>query len=199
MFSPNEPIVQQFRAAARLINEWRDTLSYGTLSIIGLDDLIVNHQYDQNLLWLVSTREVARAYAWGFGHERSLVGVSARTQNKDQLCYSSTSVSMMVVITNFILLPGQRDLLGLIVAAGATFAMIYYGFKAHGPIEVFKAYKDVMWDYPRKSGGGGTTQTQRLMDGFSSFGRQFAGKLGGMATKPSASRTFCLKPVATPR
>ena len=43
-----------------------------------------------------------------------------------------------------------------------------------------------MWDYPRKHGGdgdgGGTTQTQRMKDGFKSFGE----KLGGLLPQPTA-------------
>ena len=154
--SPN-PLIAQFRAAGRLINEWRDTLSYGALGAataagwISLDHALIAS----------SLRETHRAMGWLLSKTPIHVGSKPRVSNA-RLGNAANVVVFLTIVGN-LLWSGDVvsvALSGGVAAIGAT-PLVLSG----GPKAVLAAYREVMWDYPRKKDDGGMTQTQKLKDG----------------------------------
>ncbi|MGB4101847.1 MAG: hypothetical protein WBK91_08090 [Alphaproteobacteria bacterium] len=144
----------QFRAAGKLINEWRDTLSYGALGAAAAVGWIDPH----DLLKALSGRELFRAASWLLNSEPVYVG--ARTGvNKTQLGNSVNTMSFLILAGASMLNENGGE--AALYVGASTGCLIASG----GPRAVWESYRDVMWDYPRKKNDGGTNQTQKLKDG----------------------------------
>lgn len=152
--------------AVKLANEWRDTLFYSSgLLLYSSASINAGHLVDPNLftfLWPVS-RECARNIFWNFnpehhvfsGFEQKKIDSELMTSSSCfALCAASLSMGFVSILSN--------NIVGYI-GAGGTLPVCALSLHSSGGIKnVFKAYTETMWDYPRKKGGGGTTQTEKL-------------------------------------
>jgi hypothetical protein len=170
----NNPVIAQFCAAGKLINEWRDTLSYGAYA--GYVAYHLAHEGGDKLIGSISLvdpimyREFIRGYLWRYLPERAYVGGFLNSPNRKLCSVSANAFSCMLGIANEFILqhPYTHHIAALV---GMTVCTLFAG----SPSEVYKSYRDVMWDYPRKKGDGGTTQTQKLLDGIKDVARQIVG------------------------
>jgi hypothetical protein len=189
----NKSIIEKFAAAAILANEWRDTLSYTALAVGGIELI----QYNKNLaaapLMIASLREASRATLWRCSNEKRLVDDRSPVIDKRVLVSAATATGFSLVTMANLASPTQGLLNGPLVdfvnMAIASMCLLVAG----GPRGALESYTKVMWDYPRKKGGGGTTQTQRLKDGFSKLAGQIAGGFGGMAPQPTARKALPIR------
>jgi len=150
-------ILKQFKAAARLVNEWRDTLSYAALGAYAASDFMSGGNVDMSsYVGAVGCREFLRQLNWALSSERRLVGDTSAPINRNQFVLAAGAVSLFVFSAVEFL--DQNTGMGAFYLVGAI-AETYF---AGGPQKIAEAY-DTMWDYPRTKGGGGTTQTQRLL------------------------------------
>jgi hypothetical protein len=179
---PN-PILAQFRAAARLANEWRDTITYTAGTVVAAYETMKTGSATGTLVCMWA-RETSRFLAWRFGNdEKQIVGAKTIRKDKNKLSTAALAGAWAILLSENLLRQatgiGHLDLLA---GSDAMFLTFITGI-AGGPREVLKAYAETMWDYPREKGGGGTTQTQKLHDGLSDMIQSI---VGGLAPQPVA-------------
>ncbi|MGB4101846.1 MAG: hypothetical protein WBK91_08085 [Alphaproteobacteria bacterium] len=153
MAQPN-PIITQFRAAGKLINEWRDTLSLGVLGA-AISAGVVNPDIAVSIF---VGREACRAMSWR--HHKEPLYVGAKTHFDNLHLAHSANVVTLAALAGAATLNGDFAFAGAMLVPNAVSLMKVGGCRA-----VLDAYGKVMWDYPRKKDDGGTTQTQKLKDG----------------------------------
>lgn len=167
----NNLIVNQFRAAGRLVNEWRDTLTYAAVASYAAYNVLhsghpgaalpnVLHKVMEFSFW----REAGRSYSWSGANEHRVVGDVFVPLDHQKLVNAARAACF---VAN-----------GIEWATSGTFGMAVNVFftgafcaLAGGPREVVEAYIETMWDWPRKKGGRGPTQTEKLKAGFSELGQ----------------------------
>lgn len=144
------------KAAFRLVNEWRDTIFYTIALAVVLSGAFSAGHAVGWFLTMCSLREVSRAVAWTFS-DAVLVGES---RIDDRLMYAASTVigNSAIAVVMFADLTTFQTVLGLI---NATIAAVRL-HEAGGARTIAVSYRDVMWDFPRKQGGGG--QTKKLTD-----------------------------------
>lgn len=182
MSEPNHTtsIIDQFRAAGRLVNEWRDTLFYSALITESTKIAINTNPLAglQAFTFFGAMREVGRSLAWRSANPMVIAGYGVKYQNTKQLfsaaafgatVFMSYPLSLLFSSINQGHNLSHKEYIGFIVAEVLIQNGVSY-FKAGGLGNIYRAYKDIMWDYPRKNGGGGMTQTQKLI--YSIFGKQ---------------------------
>lgn len=171
-------LLEQFRACGRLLNEWRDTAFYtagAALAAATWDGTMASAANNAAEFFLMAGgREVVRSFAWGRAgpHHTALVGGDLGEGNPSpQQCYYSAGIA-----ANSLNLVAGGVFGGLpTVAFIAGFVFVGTTVSGQSPRQAWreiggwrgfmKTYR-YMWDYPRnKGGGGGTTQTQRFVDG----------------------------------
>lgn len=181
-------ILTQFRAAGKLVNEWRDTLSAAALGTAVCTGLVSPDATIPILL----VRESSRALSWLLDRSPIYVG-SKKPVNNYQMTAASNTAGFLGVLAHG-MLTGNMAFVAL-GAGGVPVALALAG----GPRAVCAAYRDVMWDYPRKKDDGGTTQTQKLKDGSKELIQDLVDQVApaptpvpvpvrSRATAPSASR-----------
>lgn len=170
-----KPIIENFIAAGRLINEWRDTLCYGASTVVAV------YFYAQGVPLGLSVgfmglmglqRELLRSCFWLRTDEEQFVG-QARPINNNQMKWASTAGSCAhctmagFAVTAYCV--GNPSLMSsstqtcLIGAATLLTSLSRYRYK-FGPVKgILADYKNVMFDYPRKRDGG-TSQTQQIVN-----------------------------------
>jgi hypothetical protein len=174
-----KPIQTLFKQAARLANEWRDTLSYTALvTLMGVTHLEKKDALLIPLFLAASIREIGRAIAWGSA-SRQVAGMPqfvdpAKNVAAAGIVYVLFAACAMVV-------PSFRPLdfcLGATVLAfvGNPYyeQLILRGATISDIPDLYFDKETGMWDWPRKDKGNGPTQTQKLKDGFSAFGRKLS-------------------------
>jgi hypothetical protein len=171
----NKPIIREFCAAARLANEWRDTISYTLLTGVAIADLIQNRQVNPEVFGVVGMRELVRSVTWFYANEQRFVDDKSAPINNVKFALAAFVGETSGVLLDNLYRSFQQEphIIGI---AWDLFAMTVGMLVAGGPRGVLKAYTDIMWDYPRKKGGGGTTQTQKLKDGFSKWAAGFGNR-----------------------
>jgi hypothetical protein len=187
------PILRQFRVAGKLINEHRDTLFYMGLTVAAGVGFLQTGAIDDNILKASVLRECLRGISWLCWKEPLLAGASSKPMNNWRLSQASLAVANGLLIfqaltnaaashSSFSYLINNSLNISGDMAIG-TLATMFAG----GPRGIIKAYR-YMWDYPRKKGGGGTTQTQRVKDAFSNLGRDIVRGLAGLTRQPVPAR-----------
>ena len=174
-----KPIQTAFKAAQELIcknpvfrlaNEWRDSIFY-TMLAAGAGELLSSGHAIAVLpliLGSASLREVARSLTWHYFPPKRLVGDKSAVVDHVKNASAAYTVANSVAAVGFV----QPTLL-LFGAAG--YAVLRS--KGAGLRDIPALYfnkKTGMWDWPRKQGGGGQTQTQKLKDAVSGFGKSLA-------------------------
>lgn len=163
----NQDLLTQFRACGKLLNYWRDTLGYA--SLVAVETVVAiktgqPFQLTEIPLWL-GVRELGRYAAWQFGKNSLAVGHAGTAQHPDRLAHHALTVAMSGMAVKFISTAfGQATLqdpsnsLSLVAgtAFGAVASLLYA--RGDGLKNIIQAYDNVMWDYPRKSIGGGSNQ-----------------------------------------
>ncbi len=181
-----KPIINQFRAAGRLINEWRDTLLYTGLGALAVNNVVNDAGVSlRNVMLAASARELIRGVSWSNSMNKQIAGLSNKQSNRRVNHYTSLFMSTTIVLGESFLPPSPVPF-SMHAAAGLWALFLAGGIKAFdGKLKDMPRYyfdKDIgMWDWPRKRGGdGGTTQTQKMLDGFrdmgSAIGRTLAPK-----------------------
>ncbi|MFA6279473.1 MAG: hypothetical protein WC612_01590 [Bdellovibrionales bacterium] len=157
------PLIEQFKAAGRLANEWRDTLTYGAL----LTGAVVNAYYGNpisplNFVALAIAREVGRAASWYCFPDTCLAGNGGEKRRSTMQCVfaAGTLFSGLCVALN--LSPALRSPIDGYSVALSLVTCLTDCYIAGGSKEVLATY-EYMWDWPRKRGGGG--QTERFKEG----------------------------------
>ncbi len=179
--SPN-PLIAQFRAAGRLINEWRDTLFYGALGAVTAAGVAS----PDVALGVAALREYARYVGWRANNTPVLVGTLKQPPSADQMALAAGAMTVFaaggMVFGSDMSLASSSGVLLATTSVG-TFMTVTAG----GPKAVWAAYRDVMWDYPRKKDDGGTpqTQTQRLKDGSNEMVQQLVDQMTPPGTAPT--------------
>ena len=174
----DNPALQQFRAAGRLVNEWRDTLSYTVLMACILADSLHHKKIDPELVYIMNFREFVRAAWWYLGKQKLVVGQKT-PYNKIRLAAAAAVVSNFFELAQIFFeaandpstIGHPRPCLHILVIMFTTPVFLNWSGNLR---QIFDSYRDVMWDYPRKKGGGGTTQTQKFKDGVSELFSRYA-------------------------
>lgn len=198
------PIVREFFAAGRLANEWRDTILYASLAALAVSELIQNKTVDVNLLnigkvdifQMASLREIGRMASWGMSAPQKLVGDHSAGIDCQRLKLSSAigalGAYLLSEMTKFHGVNEAHSAIPMtIVLMGASGILV-----STSPANVWKAYKNIMWDWPRKNGGGGTTETQRLKDGFKKWAVETAEGIGELLPQPKRKTAVIRLPAA---
>jgi hypothetical protein len=187
-------IIDQFRAAGRLVNEWRDTIFYAGLAMA----FGVHAAKPINLIALAGARELIRSYAWKWkGQSFRIVGEQSVGFDKQSLVDSALSVAVSSIVPDMFLspkhgIPTDPILIAMTTVFAAAGGTLCAG--AGGPVQVFRNYRDIMWDCPRKNGGNGPTQTEKFKDGIKSLFARAKEAFGNLA--PHAPHVP--NPAATP-
>jgi hypothetical protein len=181
MSNKNNLLIEQFRAAGRLVNEWRDTLYYAA-NVAFATKLAMMGRMEPAFFCMVGlgvVREIIRKTAWEKSRRPEvLVGVNQSLPDPKKLSNDAGIVSNALLTAYFLGLEiaGVRHT-AIPVCIGFAVALTYMRYRqSQGLQSVAKSYRDIMWDYPRKRSGGGTSQTQKLKDGFNNLAKQI-GKL----------------------
>ncbi|MDR3450473.1 MAG: hypothetical protein P4M15_12150 [Alphaproteobacteria bacterium] len=206
-----KPIVEQFRAAGRLVNEWRDTISYGLLTAYAADQAVFQGHPDWVLKFfaIVMARETLRGACWRFASPPVLAGAPNSRFNPDKNYWGSLIIAGLFGTAfdlGLICFPQSGFGIGPLIfnnwggLAGLPFAA--YGtwscFKDLQPRglgigDIFNLYfnkETGMWDWPRKRGnGGGTTQTEKMKEAVAGFVKRHA---PGAARPASATRVIAV-------
>jgi len=180
-------IINEFRAAGRLANEWRDTLFYSALGVMAVKAGINNHVQgslgDLNFVsFYAGTREMIRALSWlSSTQTKQIAGFSHKSPNVYLNACIAAFVMSSFYFTRTNLLTHDPSIF-FRISSVPIFAMTILTFKNSfgGNFRDIPKYyfdKDIgMWDWPRRNGsGGGPTQTQKLIDGFKQMRRDLAG------------------------
>jgi hypothetical protein len=179
-----KPIINQFRAAHRLANEWRDTLFYGGLAIAATEAAMIgNIEHLNTIGFTAANRELLRSVSWmkdGVTGQHQYAGFSQKPINWGRNSISAGIMMLSIFCVNDNLLKYDPSLFNRVYQLPfILYAAFMLKNRVDGRVrEIPKYYFDPqigMWDWPRKNGGGGTTQTQKLVDGFKQIGRNLAG------------------------
>ena len=156
----NAPILDQFRAAGRLINEWRDSLTYCVAApVIGA--LLSSCDVPATKLALgftavVAVREgVVRAGNW-YARHKSHTANQAQTDAKP-ICFalSALSIGLTASAAGVAALAAKSHASSaLIGSAGILVAATIPAYKAGGLRSILNAYK-TMWNYTADKDGRG--------------------------------------------
>jgi hypothetical protein len=174
-----------FLATCRLINERRDTLSYSLITASVISEFLSGNSIGaiERFAMFVALREgVLRGMKWSRypEEERVLAGGAAPTVD-----YRANAAAALVVGGPFFAIVGsmgakQNPSLMLLGAACVVMGTVQLRKHGRGVRDIPDLYfndANGMWDWPSRQGG--TTQTQKLMDGFKDLGRKI-----GQAVKP---------------
>jgi len=143
----DHPLVKKFREGAMVCNDWRDTIFYTAtlaglaavphlhLGYKGLEGVILTlpacrETVMRHLSWWPNLRYQASAFAMG-----TTVGIGALLTNA---CMQNHQLQTLCD-------PAFAGMIGCLtlVSSGTCFI-------AGGPKAIYRAYKDTMWDHPRK-------------------------------------------------
>lgn len=164
--------------AVKLANEWRDTLGLSATFALTAA-CFSNDKVLFGTIGIWSLREQMRMFTWLLGNKFITAGTKQREPNARTNGYAAlfvaNSLSMSAVAatlykaqqaTNVV---DQAQFLqdnSIIIAIAPVFAMnITMGMMVTGPKKSLQLYRDLLWDYPRKKDDGGTTQTEKLIQG----------------------------------
>lgn len=189
----DKPILREFAAAARLVNELRDTISYSMLvGYSAYDGCIHNALSGIGTFAAVAMgRELFRAASWSTTVDVSAARRIRSTGNRWLCMLSALSVGLSVLYPLYLVKAGTKtmqdalahpekdspvfiaSLLTFGALAGASVGMMM-AREAGGYKQILRNYRDVMWDYPRKKGGddGDNTQTAKLAEWFGKFAKR---------------------------
>jgi hypothetical protein len=171
------PAIKKFIEVGRLVNEWRDTLSYGVLTIATVWDLAHGGK-TADYLHVAVTREVVRGLCWSFSKEQLPVGGFNDPIDNQKFSRSA--------FAGFWVLGSVQDILNNgYPAATMGFILSTLCVSSAGGLQEVGASYNTMWDWPRKKNGGGTTQTQKLKDGIRNLAGTIGKKIGGLTPQPA--------------
>src|SRR5580698_7685490 len=95
-------VIQNFRAAGRLINEWRDTVGYSAWFAATAGEVASSGRIDAMgalLIMLPASREAVRSYGWTNDHMKMrLVGDQRPSLNGSQLTCSALSGTFIALL-----------------------------------------------------------------------------------------------------
>ena len=168
--------------AIKLLNDWRDSAYYSCAAATSITVGIASGLVELAILAGASCifmRESLRTAAW-FNDVELQLAVAGKKINTSKACVSAGAVTAAAGALVYIptisfsavsLISGTevnvanltRAIIEMCLYSTASYAV---GQKAGGPKAIYKLYKDLLFDYPRKKGGGGNTETQRLKNTF---------------------------------
>ena len=157
------PLIEQFKAAGRLANEWRDTLTYGALLTGAVANAYFGNPVPSDKIFsCVVLRETVRSASWHMSGDTCLAGEGdGKSRPRSQCVLAAASVACgLGAISLGTQLPFMPEV-GVFMAL-CMGSHLLYGRRAGGGKEVLATY-EYMWDWPRKKGGGG--QTERFKEG----------------------------------
>ena len=192
------------RPLVRLANEWRDTLFY-TAFAVGLGLAVINGKGNLAIFSLTAPmeREILRSVFWGFRPEYRTAGYSATPVDPRKNCNAAAVVGgfcLFIEVALFDTFNGTSlgdamvALMGVMQSAIGTLGLRRLNGRLQDIPNLYLNKKTGMWDWPRKRGGGGTTQTQKLKDGFMNLGR----KLVAALPMPRPAQNPAFKPATQP-
>lgn len=150
--------VHSLARALRLMNEWRDT-ALVTCLVVVVGTRPVDIEFGATV-WAV--REFGRSVAWAIAPEPAIVG-GPRPPDGEQVSWAAMTIVNLVPAV-LACAQGRVDvILGLNICAAVGTGLI-----AGGPAGVLRTYERV-WDWPRRRGGGGPTETERLAGAIGRF------------------------------
>lgn len=175
MNNSSPDIFGQFRAAGRLINEWRDTLFYTGVATLAGMDIANGGDGIEEFLRIGDLRELTRFASWMISSRRPdprLVGDRTAPIDYNKFVFASFALAKSFQLLKFThnsikagsFHPGLSEGFALLLGA--------YAFREAGGIQGIRDAYKIMWDYPRKKDGGGTSQTQKFKEGFQKMGQR---------------------------
>jgi len=181
-----KPIQASFRAAGRLVNEWRDTLFYSYFVLNAVTGFV---QGEKNaigdLLHVSSSRELLRFVSWAMHQDAQRVGTTFPAVKKYQNATAAAiTTGLLWLSENFPPSVPQPHFLTAIIdclyLALVSYSFLGLGGRFENLPKLYFDEKTGMWDWRRKRGDGGTTQIQKIIDGLKKIGQ----KLGGLLPAP---------------
>lgn len=201
----DKPILREFVAAGRLVNEWRDTLSYGVGLVICAGYIKSTGDWGGVPVALggAALREYTRALSWMVSREPRMAGYDGPPDHNAAYMNSangvghvlSAAVSALIAVIDTSLDGGVLPevvrwsfLQTSLLCSGFSLSPFH---RVGGMGAVARNYARYMWDYPRKKGGGGTTQTQCFVNGV----KRLVGRTSGdFVAAPVVTRSLRLAP-----
>jgi hypothetical protein len=170
------------QATLCLANEWRDTLAYTVGTAYAGTEILQGHKgWLSAFLFAVTAREASRALLWAAYEELRLAGDNSGLVPAEKNAWAAVNVYVgSFAISDFSISFFMPNAMIPSLVTGtpvALFGIVTYGaLLAHGARlrDIPKLYFDAekgMWDWPRRNGGNGPKQTQKLKKAISDFGK----------------------------
>lgn len=172
------PIIELFRDAGRLANEWRDTLFYGIVAAGTVVNACLGNPLPENFVPLAVTslatsRELARAISWRLCPVKSFAGTPLTETKSIDKCRLAAAVSFAVAAGCF----ASAYCYALAPNPSSLLPMIPFLYKARQGVIKIGGIKETIetfnyiWDWPRKKDGG-EGQTEKFKNGVHTCGKK---------------------------